>query len=73
MLASDDLMITAAQAVNAAVKDTALDSRFSGRGPLRPAGHGGGNPLPASPDLRANCCSTSHAAVEAVRRARFGM
>jgi uncharacterized protein (TIGR03085 family) len=46
-----------------------------------------GNPLPASPDLQANCCSTSSAgraqhmsrvsgpdaAIEAVRRARFGM
>jgi hypothetical protein len=35
------------------------DSSFSGWGPLRPFGHGEGNPLPASPDLQANCCSTS--------------
>ena len=65
----------------------AQDSSFSGRGPLRPFEHGEGNLLPASPDLQASCCSTSSvgrarhmsrwagltAAVEAVRRARFGM
>lgn len=63
------------------------DSNFSGRGPRRPFEHGQGNPLSASPVLRASCCSTSSggrgvaqvevdgpaAAVEAVRRVRFGM
>jgi hypothetical protein len=59
---------------------------FSGREPLRPSGRGEGNLLPASPDLPEGCFSifgrqdTAHvevsgpgAAVEAVRRARFGM
>ena len=40
---------------------TAQDSSLSGQGPLRPFEHGEGNPLPASPDLQAKCCSTSSA------------
>jgi uncharacterized protein (TIGR03083 family) len=40
---------------------TAQDSSFSGREPLRPFEHGEANPLPASPDLQANCSSTSSA------------
>jgi hypothetical protein len=38
-----------------------LPHRMDGEGPLRPSGHGEGNLLPASPDLRVNCCSTSSA------------
>jgi hypothetical protein len=41
---------------------------FSGRGPLKPSGHGGGNLLPAHVEM-----SGPAAALEAVRRARFGM
>ena len=33
----------------------------TGRGPLGPSGHGGGNPRPASPDLQASSCSTCSA------------
>ena len=46
------------------------DSNFSGRGPRRPFEHAQGNPLSASPVLRASCCSTSSGG-RAWRRSRW--